>query len=63
MLSRDGRPTGLGDAFAQAGRIFKTLHLAAVHLRRRLPPHDRHPAQRPGSPPPPRAPDRLRQPR
>jgi TnpA family transposase len=27
MLSRDGRPTGLGDAFAHYGRIFKTLHL------------------------------------
>jgi TnpA family transposase len=27
MLSRDGRPTGLGDAFARYGRIFKTLHL------------------------------------
>lgn len=24
MLSRDGRPTGLGDAFAHYGRIFKT---------------------------------------
>ncbi|KJS62399.1 transposase [Streptomyces rubellomurinus] len=27
MLSRDGNPTGLGDAFAHDGRIFKTLHL------------------------------------
>ncbi|MFI6449753.1 Tn3 family transposase [Kitasatospora sp. NPDC050543] len=27
MLCRDGRPTGLGDAFAHYGRIFKTLHL------------------------------------
>jgi Tn3 transposase DDE domain len=27
MLSRDGRPTGLGDAFAHYGRILKTLHL------------------------------------
>ncbi|MFI6060370.1 Tn3 family transposase [Streptomyces sp. NPDC051286] len=27
MLSRDGRPTGLGDAFAHYGRIFKILHL------------------------------------
>ncbi|MFE6449655.1 transposase [Nocardiopsis dassonvillei] len=27
MLSREGRPTGLGDAFAHYGRIFKTLHL------------------------------------
>jgi TnpA family transposase len=27
MLSSDGRPTGLGDAFAHYGRIFKTLHL------------------------------------
>ncbi|MFE1877151.1 transposase [Streptomyces sp. NPDC059496] len=27
MLSRDGRPTGLGDAFPHYGRIFKTLHL------------------------------------
>ncbi|TQN31697.1 TnpA family transposase [Haloactinospora alba] len=27
MLSRDGRPIGLGDAFAHYGRIFKTLHL------------------------------------
>ncbi|WP_160166735.1 Tn3 family transposase [Nocardiopsis kunsanensis] len=27
MLSRDGRPTGLGEAFAHYGRIFKTLHL------------------------------------
>jgi hypothetical protein len=27
MLSPDGKPTGLGDAFAHYGRIFKTLHL------------------------------------
>jgi TnpA family transposase len=27
MLARDGRPTGLGDAFAHYGRIFKTLHV------------------------------------
>jgi TnpA family transposase len=27
MLSREGRPTGLGDAFAHYGHIFKTLHL------------------------------------
>ncbi|WP_263638760.1 transposase [Streptomyces sp. CoT10] len=27
MLSRDGKPTGLGDAFAHYGRIFKTLRL------------------------------------
>ncbi|MGW2461824.1 Tn3 family transposase [Streptomyces sp. NPDC001761] len=27
MFSRDGKPTGLGDAFAHYGRIFKTLHL------------------------------------
>ncbi|WP_438453123.1 Tn3 family transposase [Streptomyces asiaticus] len=27
LLSRDGKPTGLGDAFAHYGRIFKTLHL------------------------------------
>lgn len=27
MLSRDGRPTGLGDAFVHYGRIFKPLHL------------------------------------
>ncbi|GGJ23015.1 hypothetical protein GCM10010121_037470 [Streptomyces brasiliensis] len=27
MLSHDGKPTGLGDAFAHYGRIFKTLHL------------------------------------
>ncbi|MFF4120899.1 Tn3 family transposase [Streptomyces sp. NPDC001714] len=27
MLSRDGKPTGLGDAFAHYGRIFRTLHL------------------------------------
>lgn len=27
MLSRDGKPVGLGDAFAHYGRIFKTLHL------------------------------------
>ncbi len=27
MLSRDGKRTGLGDAFAYYGRIFKTLHL------------------------------------
>ncbi|MER6400839.1 transposase [Kitasatospora sp. NPDC001603] len=27
MLSRDGNPTGLGDAFAHYGRIFKSLHL------------------------------------
>ncbi|GAA0838223.1 hypothetical protein GCM10009525_47670 [Streptosporangium amethystogenes subsp. fukuiense] len=27
MLSADGRPTGLGEAFVHYGRIFKTLHL------------------------------------
>ncbi|ASU84051.1 hypothetical protein CDO52_15755 [Nocardiopsis gilva YIM 90087] len=27
MLSREGHPTGLGDACAHYGRIFKTLHL------------------------------------
>ncbi|MDS1269264.1 Tn3 family transposase [Lipingzhangella sp. LS1_29] len=27
MLPREGRPTGLGDAFAHYGRIVKTLHL------------------------------------
>ncbi|MFC4533089.1 Tn3 family transposase [Sphaerisporangium dianthi] len=27
MLSSDGRTTGLGEAFAHHGRIFKTLHL------------------------------------
>lgn len=27
MLSRDGRPTGLGDGLAHYGRIFKPLHL------------------------------------
>ncbi|GGT93137.1 hypothetical protein GCM10010272_42490 [Streptomyces lateritius] len=27
LLSRDGKPTGLGDAFAQCGRIYRTLHL------------------------------------
>ncbi|GAA0674511.1 hypothetical protein GCM10010193_29320 [Kitasatospora atroaurantiaca] len=27
MLSRDGNPTGIGDAFAHYGRIFRTLHL------------------------------------
>ena len=27
MLSHDGKPTALGDAFAHYGRIFKTLHL------------------------------------
>ncbi|MEU9309611.1 Tn3 family transposase [Streptomyces sp. NPDC048256] len=27
MLSRDGKPTGPGDAFAHYGRIFKTRHL------------------------------------
>jgi TnpA family transposase len=27
MLARDGRPTGLGDAFAHYGRVFKTLHV------------------------------------
>jgi TnpA family transposase len=30
MMSRDGRPTGLGEAFAHYGRIFKTLHLLQV---------------------------------
>jgi TnpA family transposase len=30
MISRDGRPTGLGEAFAHYGRIFKTLHLLQV---------------------------------
>ncbi len=30
MLSREGRPTGLGDAFAQCGRIFKSLHVLQV---------------------------------
>ncbi len=30
MISRDGRPTGLGEAFAHYGRIFKTLHILQV---------------------------------
>ncbi|GAA2964460.1 hypothetical protein GCM10010518_58850 [Kitasatospora cinereorecta] len=30
MLSRDGKPTGLGDAFTHYGRIFTTLHLLQV---------------------------------
>ena len=30
MLQRDGHPTALGDAFAQYGRIFKTLHVLRV---------------------------------
>jgi TnpA family transposase len=30
MVSRDGRPTGLGEAFAHYGRIFKTLHILQV---------------------------------
>jgi Tn3 transposase DDE domain len=30
MMSRDGHPTGLGEAFAHYGRIFKTLHLLQV---------------------------------
>jgi len=30
MMTRDGRPTGLGEAFAHYGRIFKTLHLLQV---------------------------------
>ncbi len=30
MLSREGRPTGLGDTFARYGRIFKTLHVLQV---------------------------------
>jgi TnpA family transposase len=30
MMSRDGRSTGLGQAFAHYGRIFKTLHLLQV---------------------------------
>ena len=30
MISRDGRPTGLGEAFAHYGRIFKTLHVLQV---------------------------------
>jgi TnpA family transposase len=30
MISRDGRPSGLGEAFAHYGRIFKTLHLLQV---------------------------------
>jgi Tn3 transposase DDE domain len=33
MLSRDGKPTGLGGAFAHYGRIFKTLHLLQFVLR------------------------------
>jgi TnpA family transposase len=30
MISRDGRPTGLGEAFAHYGRIFKTLHILQI---------------------------------
>jgi TnpA family transposase len=30
MISRHGRPTGLGEAFAHYGRIFKTLHILQV---------------------------------
>ena len=30
MISRDGHPTGLGEAFAHYGRIFKTLHVLQV---------------------------------
>ncbi|MFI6456994.1 Tn3 family transposase [Streptosporangium amethystogenes] len=30
MLSTDGRTTGLGEAFAHYGRIFKTLHLSVT---------------------------------
>ena len=30
MISRDGRPTGLGEAFTHYGRIFKTLHILQV---------------------------------
>ncbi|WP_434101103.1 Tn3 family transposase [Streptomyces malaysiensis] len=60
MLSRDGRPTGLGDAFAHYGRIFKTLHLLQFRLGRGLPADDRSPAQLHGGPPPPRPEDLLR---
>ena len=47
MLSRDGRPTGLGDAFAHYGRIFKTLHLLQFVSDEGYRRHDRRPAQRP----------------
>ncbi len=30
MLGRDGRPSPLGQAFAEYGRIAKTLHLLAL---------------------------------
>jgi|GEM_PF-4291700 hypothetical protein len=30
MLARDGRPTPLGAAFTEYGRIAKTLHLLAM---------------------------------
>ena len=30
MISRDGRPTGLGEAFAHYGRIFKKLHILQI---------------------------------
>ncbi|SQD97320.1 MULTISPECIES: Tn3 family transposase [unclassified Parafrankia] len=30
MLTRDGNPTGLGNAFVAYGRLFKTLHVLQV---------------------------------
>jgi TnpA family transposase len=30
MISRDGNPTPLGQAFAEYGRVDKTLHLLAM---------------------------------
>jgi hypothetical protein len=36
MISRDGRPTGLGEAFVHYGRIFKTLHLLCSRRPQRV---------------------------
>lgn len=60
MLSRDGKPTGLGDAFAHYGTDLQDPAPSPVRLRRGIPAHDRRPAQRHRGPPSPRPEDLLR---
>ena len=45
MLGRDGHPPSLGQAFAEYGRIAKTLHLPGMIAPRGrcAPPHGQHP--------------------
>lgn len=62
MMTSGDRMTGLGDAFAHYGRIFKTLHLLQF-IDSEAPAHDRCPAQHRRGPPRTRAADLLRAPR